>query len=136
MRSQFIFLFILLNFSGFCQQIDWAKAAIIPAASKGLVCDNYGNVFNYGSNLPRFYTIQYYNWWITALQNDTVGSFLNKYDGNGNLIFSKKWKGSFGIQKIISDGSNLYFTGIFSGTIVVDGKTISSSGGTEGMVGC
>ena len=69
----------------------------------GLLTDKNGNIYSYGSK-----NITYY---------DTLGSFLQSYNNNGILIFSKHWKIPFHIQKMEYDGNDyFYFVGNFTNT--------------------
>ncbi|MCE3225514.1 MAG: hypothetical protein K0S32_65 [Bacteroidetes bacterium] len=121
-------IFIICT-SAFSQQINWAKNTPLPANSKGLLTDNNNNIYNYGSSLNISYGSMFFSL-------NGMGSFLNKYDANGNLQFSKTYTGQFDIQKIVYDNiSSFYFTGVFAGTHSFNGVTITSKGNADAMIG-
>jgi hypothetical protein len=68
--------------------------------------------------------------------SDTIGSFLLQFSESGNSTGTRKWNKSFQIWKIIYDGNqNLYFAGRFDSTLTIDGATITSFGGRDGVFG-
>jgi hypothetical protein len=120
MKTIHTLILIFLLFSGklFTQNIEWAvRDSSINAYGKNLLCDKDSNIYIYGKS---------YN-----------GSFIEKFTTQGTFLLFKKWQGfSFFIQKIIYDGDQFfYFTGNFSNSCTVDGITIISKGGTDGMIG-
>jgi len=117
-------LAIVLNV-GFAQNILWSKKIKQPyrSASKDLLTDKNNIVYSYGSGSPSSLT-------------DTTGSFLQGYSGNGNLLFSKRWRIPFAINKMVYDGDkNFYFTASFMGTQNIDGITIVSKGLIDAVAG-
>jgi hypothetical protein len=122
-----ITLYILLNFLGRAQEIQWARntSADGPAGilTKGLLCDNQGFVYSYGAN-------EY------GLLDHHKGSFFNKYAMNGDILFTRSWDFPFCIQKMVYDGSQyMYVVGSFTGTSVIDNIVLSSKGQSDGFVG-
>ncbi|HET6243819.1 MAG: hypothetical protein H0V01_10935 [Bacteroidetes bacterium] len=131
-RLYLFFLMFLMQVNLYAQEIEWAKKISIPFWNPhGMLYDNSGNVYLYGS--------YYRNWNINdpgQVINDTVGSFIQKYSDEGELIFEKRWKLPFYIVKMIFDGDNaFYFTGCFAGSLNLNGVAFNSMGEYDGMVG-
>ncbi len=128
---------LILIFSGnnFAQNVMWVKKESGPSMTKNMLCDLDSNLYIYGSNqlsgvdpaLP----------WFSYSLADTSGTYIEKFSPQGNLLLYKKWSNkTFFIQKIIYDGAQyFYFTGFFGGSFTVDGISLSSKGGADGMIG-
>jgi hypothetical protein len=132
MRTTLLFCILFFASRLFPQEISWAKKIPTPAyiPSKGLLSDNTGNLYNYGS----YYQGYYGNSQSTF--SDTLGTYLQKFNAQGDLQYSKQWKSPFYITKMIYDGgSSFYFSGAFRGIQNIDGNLIASKGGYDGMVG-
>jgi hypothetical protein len=127
MRGKIYYLVILLVVfnSAAAQEVSWVKKRSDSGHSKGLLCDRLGNIYDYWSE-----------GWPSYWQSGGGGSFLDKYSPEGQLIYSKRWNFPFYIQQMVYDGNAyFYFTGAFSGTSTIDGITISSRGGVDGVAG-
>ncbi|MCW3077711.1 MAG: hypothetical protein JWO32_2320 [Bacteroidetes bacterium] len=125
MKKILLLISLLICLKVCSQQILWSKPTVFNN-SRGLVTDNTGNLYHYGSKLN--------SWYSNSV--DTAGSFIQKFSASGALLFSKRWPGSFWIKNIIYDGVQyFYFTGTFSGSYSVNGISISSKGNEDGMVG-
>lgn len=115
-----------LNIS-FSQNWQWSKKTSLPFnswnQSNKLLTDKQGNIYSYGSSYNNSPT-------------DTMGSYVQCYSPNGILMFLKRWKMPFHIQKMEYDGNNyFYFVARFYGAQVLDGISISSIGKSDGVVG-
>jgi hypothetical protein len=127
------FLLLLLNFPLLGQNWIWTKKigpqfywysssgeSLLPISNGALIlCSSL-----------------YSNYQTTTVDSDTSGTSFQIYDTTGNFLSGKRWNFPFHIQKLIEgpDG-NLYFAGFFSGSINVDGISIMSNGGSDGMIG-
>ncbi|MCE3258856.1 MAG: hypothetical protein K0S12_497 [Bacteroidetes bacterium] len=130
MRTNYFLLTFLICTSAFSQQINWARNTPLPAHSKGLIADNQGYIYNYGSS----YLCQYPGY--INPNSSAVGSFINKYDKDGNPLASKTFSGNFHIQKLIYDNNSaFYFAGLFLNSGTYNGITITSRGMADGVVG-
>jgi hypothetical protein len=126
-----ILLFISVETS-FSQNWIWSKTTTEPPnlTYHGLMTDNTGNVYSYGS-LNMENPSGSFNF-----LTDTIGSYLFAYNPSGTLIFSKHWSMPFYIHFMQYDGSgHFYFAGSFYGSLVIDGVPIVSMGGLDGVTG-
>ncbi len=115
------------------QNLLWSKKIeqSTVCVSKGLMTDKNGIVYSYGSR-----SLDNNQNPATPPLNDTSGSFLQSYSTNGALLFSKRWVIPFYIEKMEYDGNlNIYFSGTFIGTQIIDGITIVSEGNLDGVTG-
>lgn len=114
------------NFYAQSVRLDWAKENRAPSPSSGyqgakglsIIQDLNGNVYSLGSFLG---TVDFDpTSGVTLISGD--GMYVQKFDVNSNLIWTKTWKDTAGISssythKIMSDLSgNLYVIGNFGGT--------------------
>lgn len=118
-------LFPFFFFSVFCfsQNYEWAKSlpvtySLNPDYLKYAVAtDNLGNVYTTGfKDTQYFYTELYGN------------VFYNKYDSNGNLIFSKIFTGKIYVNSIKTDIlGNVYISISVIDSVTIDTTTITAS---------
>ncbi|RLD50554.1 MAG: hypothetical protein DRI94_08340, partial [Bacteroidetes bacterium] len=93
---------------------------------KNLYIDKYNNIFITGSFEG---SVDFGSNTITA--SDGKDAFLAKYDSNGNEIWAINVGEGVGKQKgrtIISDGNDLYLTGIFWDELVLNNTTFTGNG--------
>jgi hypothetical protein len=133
MKKEILFsLIFLLNLHySIAQSWEWSKK--IPAEAtdyhRGVFTDALGNIYCYGSNV-----LKYSSDFDPGV--DSVGSYLNCFDADGNLKWSKRWKIPFYIRHMETDGAtSLFFAAYFYGTQTIDGITISSEGYSDGLLG-
>lgn len=136
MKTIYIFiLFILFSENNFAQNMLWVKKESSPVTPKNILCDATSNLYIYGSN--HLYGVDPALPGFSYALADTSGTYLEKFSPQGNLLLYKKWGSkTFFIQKIIYDGSQyFYFCGFFGGSFSVDGFSLNSKGGADGMIG-
>ena len=120
---------------------QWIKQGISGVFSEGkcIATDNVGNIFTAGTFTcnTQFDTITLYN--ITCGDSITppssiprVDLFINKYDKDGNIIWSKQILGEFGDSIAVNDiaidnAGNCYITGQYSGNATFGGTLITNS---------
>lgn len=115
-----VFLVIGLNTSIVAQDIVWAKIKNMNTGmySTGIASDSQGNMYDFGTNFG------------------PGGSYITKYDSNGNVLLNKIWPGNFTLRILKLDNTNrLFFTGSFQGALVLDGIAIQSRGERDVVIG-
>lgn len=103
------------------QQVKWALKTNESFPHTGLICDQSGNLYQYGTFQP----------------SDSIYTVITKYSPAGTVLFRKTMRHkSFVITKMIYDGAgSFYFSGRFSGDPVVDGNSLHSRGYLDGFCG-
>ena len=119
-----------MNSSGVVQ---WAKkgAGTGEDRGKGITFDNNGNIYVAG-----YFTNQATFSGTTITNNGTTGSFLVKYDANGQLIWIKSnCCGTSEYDGIaIDENGFVYTTGYFEGSVTIGNTTLTSSGNSDILI--
>lgn len=119
-----------MNSSGVVQ---WAKkgAGTGEDRGKGITYDNNGNIYVAG-----YFTNQATFSGTTITNNGTTGSFLVKYDANGQLIWIKSnCCGTSEYDGIaIDENGFVYTTGYFEGSVTIGNTTLTSSGNADILI--
>jgi hypothetical protein len=127
-RTLLLTVYFLLSYVCQAQQINWAISTYSDAPNyipaKGMLCDNQGYLYRYGSR-----ELGYNN-------NANTGSFLCKYSSSGQLIYSRSWEFPFAITKIIYDGSTyFYVAGSVAQATVISNILVPVRGSSDGFIG-
>ena len=126
----------LLGYTGFSQNVEWAKNFGGSATSlyngdrgQGIAVDNNGNVYSTG------YYQHSASFGTTTLTNPAQEAvFVAKQDGSGNVIWATGFNSSStgatskGTRIITDNLGNVYTTGKFYGNVEFGGQTITPLG--------
>lgn len=131
MKKIYPVLFSTLIFTALnAQNFKWAKSLEVPADAKGIITDGAGNIYVYGTVIQEGTYHDNLSW-----ADDNTGSFLTKTDSDGHVVFTKHWDQPFWVQDMVSAGDAIYFTGMFMGTVTINGHTILSLGRSDAFAG-
>jgi hypothetical protein len=122
MKKILLFLFLFANFIAFSQNFEWVKTQPITFNSNGSMigytttCDPTGNVYISGFKEN------------TYLYSEIFGDvFYNKYNGAGELQFSKTFTGHTTVYDMVSDSDgNILVCAGFVNAIAVDDLAIDT----------
>ncbi|MBL0097975.1 MAG: T9SS type A sorting domain-containing protein [Bacteroidetes bacterium] len=110
--------------------ILWAKQSGHSQTGNGTMCtDGKSNIYVMSSFSSPFITFSS----DTLFTSNTYGAFLLKYDKFGNLLWNKTFStGSLGSYGAILDfEGEVYFTGAFLDSLIIDNFSLYSSSGIE-----
>jgi hypothetical protein len=105
--SFFLLFFLLLNYFGYTQTFDWAKGKHGNSSGNSIGYDKDGNVICSGST--------------------PSSCFIEKHSDKGDLIWSKSINNSASIKTKVDSLGNIYASGVFYKTILIDDKSLYSS---------
>lgn len=121
---------LFINSFTHAQTVDWAKViggASIDVTGVSVATDAQGNSYTTGYfyDSPNFGSFN-----LTSSGGSDV--FISKSDPSGNVLWVKQLGGSgfdFGYSVVVDPSGNIYATGNFEGSVVIDSYILSSTVG-------
>lgn len=122
-RKCLLILFYILLTKCYCQQWAWAKiidSTLTNPEQNSVAADGQGNFFittNYSDNL-----------------GNPIGIGIIKFDSVGNQIWNNHYSANAVIQGLSFSNNNIYVTGYFANSFIIENDTVISNGGFDGFL--